>query len=50
LLPYAEAFARGQIQQDILDQLVANTDSIEGVDFDKAEKLIAQQLSPVELD
>jgi kynurenine 3-monooxygenase len=50
LLPYAEAFSRGQIQQEILDELVEGADSIEQVDFTKAEQLILQQLSLVELD
>lgn len=50
LLPYAEAFSRGQIQQDILSRLVEGVDSFDAVDFDQAERLVLDQLEPVKLD
>jgi len=50
LLPYAEAFSRGQTQQDILNQLVQSVDSIDEVDFTQAEQMILEQLEAVELD
>jgi kynurenine 3-monooxygenase len=50
LLPYAEAFSRGKTQQHILDQLVEGVESLEGVDLASAERMILEQLPPVELD
>jgi len=47
LLPYAEAFDRGQKQKAILNQLVENRDSIDDVDFALAKQLIEQQLLPM---
>lgn len=44
LLPYAEAQRRGEIQNAILEQLVAGVEDIEQVDMDLAARLIAQQL------
>ena len=47
LLPYAEAFDRGQKQKAILNQLVENRDSVDDVDFALAKQLIEQQLLPM---
>jgi len=47
LIPYAEAFQRGQKQTAILNQLVENQTSIADVDFDLAKQLIQQQLLPL---
>lgn len=49
-LPYAEAFQRGETQQEILDKLAAGVDEIGGVDFAKAELLVNQSLSVVDLE
>jgi kynurenine 3-monooxygenase len=42
--PYAEAQARGAIQEDILDHLTAGIDRLEEVDFAAAEALIRERL------
>ena len=47
LIPYAEAFERGQKQTAILNQLVEDQTSIADVDFDLAKQLIHQQLLPM---
>jgi kynurenine 3-monooxygenase len=43
-MPYAEAKARGAIQEEILDRLTATTDRLEDVDFTLAEALIKARL------
>jgi kynurenine 3-monooxygenase len=43
-MPYAEAQARGAIQEEILNQLTANVDRLEDVDFALAEALIRERL------
>lgn len=43
--PYAVALERGQIQQEILDQLVAGQETLDAVDFQLAESLIRDRLS-----
>lgn len=47
LIPYAEAFQRGQKQIAILNQLVEDQTSVADVDFELARQLIQQQLSPL---
>lgn len=49
-LPYAEAKERGTIQQEILQELIQNIDSLQQVDFDLATSLIKQKLKPVTLN
>ncbi len=49
-LPYAKAKQRGFIQEEILNQLTANTSGIEFVDFNLAEKLIIDKLTRVTLN
>ncbi|MEA5446368.1 NAD(P)/FAD-dependent oxidoreductase [Gammaproteobacteria bacterium AB-CW1] len=44
-LPYAEAQSRGRIQQTILNELTADTDSLEGVDMKHADELVRERLS-----
>jgi kynurenine 3-monooxygenase len=46
-LPYAEAKMRGAIQEGILQQLTHDIDQVSNVDFEQAEILIKQKLSPV---
>ena len=43
-IPYSVAFARGKIQQAILDELIDGKGTIEEIDFDQAAKLIETRL------
>jgi kynurenine 3-monooxygenase len=45
--PYAEAYRRGEIQADILDQLLAGVGTLEEVDMDRAARLINGRLEPI---
>ena len=47
LIPYADAFERGQQQRAILNQLVEGKSSVDAIDFDLAKRLIQQQLLPM---
>jgi kynurenine 3-monooxygenase len=49
LLPYVSAMARGGIQQAILSELVEGVADISEVDFEKAGRLIHEQLPAVDL-
>ena len=49
LIPYADAFERGQQQRAILNQLVEGKSSVDAIDFDLAKRLIQQQLLPMPL-
>ncbi|MFK7769469.1 MAG: FAD-dependent oxidoreductase [Mariniblastus sp.] len=49
LIPYAEAYERGKIQQQILSELTDGVDSLDEVDFEKAETLVVDRLSAIEL-
>ncbi|MDH3690903.1 MAG: FAD-dependent monooxygenase, partial [Gammaproteobacteria bacterium] len=44
LVPYAQAYRRGMIQAEILDELTRSATSIEDVDFDRARGLIKERL------
>jgi kynurenine 3-monooxygenase len=46
-IPYAVAYERGRIQQEILDQLTQGAISIDQVDFDLAAQLIERKLPPI---
>ena len=47
-LPYAEAYRRGQVQADILDELLdADVTALDQVDFDTAAERIAEKLTPL---
>lgn len=46
-IPYAEAFRRGEIQASMLDELLANADSLDDVDFDRAATLIHERLQKI---
>ena len=50
LIPYAEAFRRGQIQQDILSALTETVDAVDDVDMDPAKSLVDEKLPPIEFD
>lgn len=45
LLPYAEARARGKIQAEILDELTRGVESLDSVDYARAEELIRDRLT-----
>ncbi|MEM1411061.1 MAG: NAD(P)/FAD-dependent oxidoreductase [Pseudomonadota bacterium] len=45
--PYADAYRRGEIQADILDELLAGAGSLDEVDFEKASSLIRDRLEPL---
>ncbi|MCL4125658.1 UNVERIFIED_CONTAM: hypothetical protein GTU68_024693 [Idotea baltica] len=44
LIPYAEAFRRGQIQQEILMTLTETADTTDDVDMDLAKSLVEEKL------
>ena len=48
-IPYAEAFARGEIQNEILNQLVDGIESVDQVDHALAERLVNEKLSRLEI-
>ena len=50
LLPYAEAYRRGEIQQEILTELATGKETIEEIDFELAEQLVCEKLSIVDFD
>ncbi len=50
LIPYAEAFRRGRIQQEILTELCETADTVDEVDFELAEIRIVERLSAVDFD
>jgi kynurenine 3-monooxygenase len=46
-IPYAEAYRRGEIQAEILDELLEGADSLEDVDYQAAAALITAKLEPL---
>ncbi len=46
-LPYAQVYRRGEHQANILDQLLAGTESLKDVDFELAARLIENQLNEI---
>ena len=48
-IPYSVALARGAFQNRILAELCASIDRVEDLDWDKADRLIHRDLSPLEL-
>lgn len=50
-LPYAEAKRRGIVQKEILNELTrGGVQTVDGVDFDLAKRLVEEKLDPVILD
>ncbi|WP_223670035.1 FAD-dependent oxidoreductase [Kangiella shandongensis] len=45
-MPYAEAYRRGKVQNDILNQLTEGHDEIEHIDWKLAHELVQQNLEP----
>ncbi len=50
LVPYTEAYQRGEIQEAILNELASGIDQFDSVDFLKAEQIVKQRLPIVELE
>jgi kynurenine 3-monooxygenase len=48
-IPYSVALARGVVQDRMLEELCNGIDRVEDLDWDKAERLIRRELSPLEL-
>lgn len=48
LVPYATAFARGQVQRGILVELTRGVERLEDVDLDRADALVAERLVPLD--
>lgn len=46
-VPYREALERGRIQDELLEQLVADTDDVEAVDFRLADRMIREKLEAI---
>jgi kynurenine 3-monooxygenase len=46
-VPYAEAYRRGEIQAQMLDDLLEGVAKLEEVDFERADHLISQRLEPL---
>jgi kynurenine 3-monooxygenase len=46
-IPYAIAFERGRIQNEILTSLTATSDSLDTIDFAAAARMIEQRLPPL---
>ncbi len=47
-VPYAETYRRGEIQAQILDELLEGVEALEDVDYDKASRLIGERLDPLQ--
>ena len=46
-IPYRTAYERGAVQADMLQELTANANSLDEVDYGQAERLIKERLTPV---
>ena len=46
-IPYSVSQERGEIQKEILDELTRNRDNLNQIDFNQAEKIIKQKLTPL---
>jgi kynurenine 3-monooxygenase len=46
-IPYATAYARGQLQQQVLDELSARIEHLEQVDWEQASRLVHSRLPPL---
>ncbi|TCO40047.1 FAD-dependent oxidoreductase [Dokdonella fugitiva] len=47
-MPYAQAFARGAIQDQLLHELTAGIDRIDDVDLERADRLVRERLSALD--
>jgi|HubBroStandDraft_6_1064221.scaffolds.fasta_scaffold00010_38 kynurenine 3-monooxygenase len=48
-IPYSVALARGAVQDRMLAELCENVDRVEDLDWDRADRLIRRDLTPLEL-
>jgi kynurenine 3-monooxygenase len=48
-IPYVTALQRGQVQDRMLTELCDPIDRLEDLDWNKADRLIRSQLTPLEL-
>ena len=48
-IPYSVALSRGSVQERILAELCESIDRVEDLDWDKAERLIHRELTPLEI-
>ena len=48
-IPYSVALSRGSVQDRILAELCESIDRVEDLDWDKAERLIHRELTPLEI-
>jgi hypothetical protein len=46
-IPYATAYERGQLQQQVLDGLSARIEHLEQVDWEQASRLVHSLLPPL---
>jgi hypothetical protein len=46
-IPYATAYERGQLQQQVLDELSARIGHLEQVDWEQASRLVHSRLPPL---
>ena len=49
-IPYSTALKRGQLQDGMLTELCNHIERIEDLDWDKADRLVHRELTPLELD
>ncbi|NND44452.1 MAG: FAD-dependent monooxygenase [Xanthomonadales bacterium] len=49
-ISYAEAFRRGEVQSDILDTLLEEANTLDEVNFARAESLVSERLAPLPAD
>jgi kynurenine 3-monooxygenase len=48
-IPYAEAYRRGEIQAQILDELTETLGDVQSVDLGLADRLVKKKLEPLSL-
>ena len=46
-LPYAEAYRRGRVQAEILDELLQGKQGLAEIDLGRAERLVRERLTPI---
>ncbi len=46
-IPYADAQARGAVQAELLDELTRGIDTLDSVDYQRAERLVNERLTPL---
>jgi kynurenine 3-monooxygenase len=46
-IPYADAYQRGKLQQQVLEDLSAGLEGLEQVDWERAARLVQMRLPPL---